>query len=113
MFRISCFADEISADLNEQIEVLVKNNIKYIELRSVWEKNVLDLSDEEIATVKEQFLKHGIRISSIGSPIGKVNITDDFDAHLDKFRRAYRLCAQGRFTQERVAPDSRKRWASG
>ncbi|HOJ09390.1 MAG TPA: sugar phosphate isomerase/epimerase family protein [Clostridiales bacterium] len=88
MFRICCFADEISSDLNVQINVMKKNKIKYVELRSVWNKNVLDLSDNELDMVKEQFSDNGIKISSIGSPIGKVDINDDFEKHLDRFKRA-------------------------
>lgn len=53
MFKISCFADEISSDIYEQIEVMKRNNIKYVELRSVWNKNVLELNDIELNTVRE------------------------------------------------------------
>jgi 3-dehydroshikimate dehydratase len=88
MFRISCFADEISADLREQIEVMERNKIKYVELRSVWDKNVLDLSDGELDEVKNRLLEAGIAVSSIGSPIGKAYIEDDFGKHLDRFKRA-------------------------
>lgn len=88
MFKISCFADEISSDLHEQIKIMNRNNVKYVELRGVWNKNVLDLSDSELDTIKEEFSKNGIKVSSIGSPIGKVNIKDDFDKHLNRFKRA-------------------------
>ncbi len=88
MFRISCFADEISSDLHEQIEVIRRNNIKYIELRSVWNKNVLELNDIELNMVREALFGEDIKISSIGSPIGKIDINDDFENHLDKFKRA-------------------------
>lgn len=88
MFRVSCFADEISSDLREQIEVMNKNNVKYVALRSVWDKNVLDLNDNELDTVKEGLLSNGIRVSSLGSPIGKVDIKDDFGKHLNRFERA-------------------------
>lgn len=91
MFRISCFADEISPDLDEQIAVLNRNNVKYVELRGVWGKNVLDLSDNEIDIVSSRFFENGINISSIGSPIGKVNINDDFDKHMIKFERAIQI----------------------
>ncbi|HHV97219.1 MAG TPA: TIM barrel protein [Clostridiaceae bacterium] len=91
MFRISCFADEISSDLNEQIDVLSKNKIKFVELRSVWKKNVMELSDNELDLVKERFWDNGISISSIGSPIGKVDINDDFEKHLERFKRAVEI----------------------
>lgn len=91
MFRISCFADEISADLNEQIKVIKRNNLKYIELRSVWDKNVLDLTDDEVNLVKSKLSENGISVSCIGSPIGKVNIEDNFDKELDRFNRAVKV----------------------
>ncbi|MDD4745335.1 MAG: sugar phosphate isomerase/epimerase, partial [Eubacteriales bacterium] len=76
MFRISCFADEIAPDLNEQAAVMRRNDIRYAELRSVWNKNVLDLDDDELDRVKRVFSEHGIQVSSIGSPIGKVPVSD-------------------------------------
>jgi sugar phosphate isomerase/epimerase len=101
MFKISCFADEISADLNEQIEVVKRNKIKYIELRSVWNKNVLDLTDEELHLVKSKLDENGISVSCIGSPIGKVNILDDFDKHMDRFKRAV---VEAHYMQTRLVP---------
>lgn len=91
MYRISCFADEISPDLGEQIAFMQANGIKHVELRSVWDKNVADLTDGEIETVKAQFTAAGIALSSIGSPIGKIDIGDDFQSHFQKFRRVVHI----------------------
>ena len=88
MFRISCFADEVCPDLNGQIEFMAANHIQYVELRSVWDKNVLDLSDGELDAVKGRLFENSIKVSSIGSPIGKVNITDDFGEHMKRLERA-------------------------
>ena len=90
MFRLSSFADEISPDLSLQVKVLNELGIKYVELRSVWDKNVLDLSDEESKEIKRVFDENGISVSSIGSPLGKIDIDDDFETHLDGLRRAIR-----------------------
>jgi sugar phosphate isomerase/epimerase len=84
------FADEISPELDEQLETLAQESISYMELRSVWNTNVLDLSDDELDRVKSATAQRGIRISSIGSPIGKVPLTDPFGPHLERFRRALR-----------------------
>lgn len=91
MFKISCFADEISADLDVQIEVVKRNNIKHIELRSVWDKNILDLSWNELDIVKDKLEKNGINVSSIGSPIGKVSISDNLDLHFERFKKAVKI----------------------
>lgn len=90
-YRLSAFADEISPDLEEQFDVLERNGIHSIEFRGVWHKNVLDLDDAEVQRVEQRLRDRGFTISAIGSPIGKVKIDDDFDAHLQRFRRALEL----------------------
>ena len=45
MIRISAFADEISQDPVEQIDVLTRHGIKAIEFRAIHGTNVLDLAD--------------------------------------------------------------------
>lgn len=88
MWTITGFADEIAQDLNEQLDTLVSEKVGYLELRAAWGVNVLDLSDEQVAQVKKTLAERGIKVSSIGSPIGKIDITDPFEPHLERFRRA-------------------------
>jgi sugar phosphate isomerase/epimerase len=90
VWTLTGFADEISPELEEQLETLAQESIGYMELRSVWNTNVLDLSDEELDRVKSETAQRGIGISSIGSPIGKVPVTEPFGPHLERFRRALR-----------------------
>lgn len=90
MWTLTGFADEISPELEEQLETLAQESMGYMELRSVWNTNVLDLSDDELDRVKSATAQRGIRISSIGSPIGKVPVTEPFKPHLERFRRALR-----------------------
>jgi sugar phosphate isomerase/epimerase len=91
MFTLSGFGDEISPDLNEQMDVMESEGIKHIELRGVNNTGVLELADAEISEIKGNLKKRGFKISAIGSPIGKVGIEDDFDEHLKKFERAVYL----------------------
>ncbi len=88
MWTLTGFADEISPKLDEQLETLAEESISYMELRSVWNTNVLDLTDDELDRVKSAAAERGIRISSVGSPIGKVPVTDPFGPHLERFRGA-------------------------
>jgi sugar phosphate isomerase/epimerase len=88
VWTLSGFADEISPELEEQLETLGEESIGYMELRSVWNTNVLDLSDDELERVKSAVAQRGIGISSIGSPVGKVPVTEPFGPHLERFRRA-------------------------
>src|SRR5450755_2431087 len=93
MAMISAFADEISPDLDDQIAVLGREEIKHLELRGVWNTNVLDLDDAQLADIKFKLDLAGIRVSSIGSPIGKVPIDASFDEHIHRFERAI-TCAR-------------------
>jgi sugar phosphate isomerase/epimerase len=91
MWTLTGFADEISPELDEQLDTLADESIRFVELRSVWNKNVLDLTGDEIEKVGAAMSERGIRISSIGSPIGKIPITEDFAPHLERFRRALHI----------------------
>lgn len=91
MITLTGFADEISPDLEEQLDVLESENIRYLELRGVWGKNVLQLTEEDALNVKKRLAERRIGVSSIGSPIGKIQITDDFETHFEDARRAVRL----------------------
>ena len=81
---VSCFADEIAESLDRQIEVLSRIGISYVELRSADGINVSDFTMNFAKEVKKKLDQANIRISAIGSPIGKIGIDDDFDAHLQK-----------------------------
>jgi len=91
MIRLSAFADEISADLNEQIEVLRSEHIQFIDLRGVWNTNVLDLTDQQVTEIKQRLDAQGIGVSAIASPIGKIPIDAPFKEHLQRFQRAIAL----------------------
>jgi 3-dehydroshikimate dehydratase len=92
MFTLSAFADEISPDPREQIAVLKAANVRHIEFRSIHKTNVLALTDEQITEFKKLLDGEGVKLSAIGSPIGKVPIDAPFEPHLDKFKRAVELC---------------------
>lgn len=87
MIHLSAFADEISADLDEQIAVLQSENIHFLDLRGVWGTNVLDLTDQQVTEIKQTLDAHKIGIASIASPIGKVPINSSFDEHVRRFER--------------------------
>ena len=90
-FIITGFADEISEKVNEQFEHLNKLGIKYFEPRGIDGKNISELNDAEVDSLKEKMFKYGIKISSVGSPIGKIGINDDFDEHMQKLARVMEI----------------------
>lgn len=90
-FIISGFADEISNDLSEQLAVLNELGIKYMEMRNVNGKGLVDHSIEEVKEIKKQLDAAGVKLSSVGSPIGKIKITDDFEPHFEKFKHTVEI----------------------
>jgi 3-dehydroshikimate dehydratase len=87
VMKLSGFADEISPNLDEQLQILEEEGIRYLELRGVWGKNVVDLDNGEIKRIKQSLDAGGFQVSAIGSPIGKIGIEDPFPPHMDDFRR--------------------------
>ena len=86
-FLFSAFADEASADILEQIAACKANGIDYIELRNVNGKNISNFNVEEAKELKKLLDDNGIKVSSIGSHYGKIEITDDFEPHFEAFKQ--------------------------
>ena len=91
-FVLSAFADEAGTLLSEQIEALKRNDIGYIEPRNINGKPILKLTDDELREVKAELDKNGIKVNSLGSPIGKYPVNEPFENHLPDFYRALEVC---------------------
>lgn len=75
---ISGFADEIDKDLVKQMEIVTKLGMKYISLRSANGKGIADYTVEEVEKELVPVLdQYGVKVSSLGSPIGKVGVEDE------------------------------------
>lgn len=90
-FILSGFADEIHPNLDVQLAALKKLRISHIEMRGVNGKNLSDCTLEEAAAIKKELDRNGFALSSIGSPIGKIKITEDFAPHFEKFLHVLEL----------------------
>lgn len=89
-FILSAFADEAAESLEMQIKALKENGIGYIEPRFIDKKGIITLSDEELYEVRRALDEGGIKVGSLGSPIGKFGIDEDFSEQLEKLQRALR-----------------------
>lgn len=90
-YTISGFSDEIDKMVDVQFAHLNKLGIGWFEPRGIDGKNISDLDDADCAALAEKMKKYGIKVSSIGSPIGKIGIGDDFDAHMEKLARTIKI----------------------
>lgn len=84
MWTLTGFADEVAFDFAEQLALLNKLNIGYLEFRSAWGTKVLDLTDAQLDQAQALLDQANVKVSSIGSDLGKIQITDPFDAHLER-----------------------------
>ena len=90
-WKISGFADEISEDTDIQFSTLNKLGISHVELRGIDGKNISKLSEEELLSLKEKLKKYDIKVSSIGSPVGKVKISEPFEEHFEMFKHVVHI----------------------
>jgi sugar phosphate isomerase/epimerase len=88
MWTLSGFVDEISSDFTEQCRVAADLGLRYVELRSAWDVNILDLKPEQLTVMKDTLAEHDLQVSSIGSPIGKIFIDEPFPPHLERMQHA-------------------------
>jgi sugar phosphate isomerase/epimerase len=89
--KLAGFADEVSPQLDEQIKTLKSLGVSHFELRGVYGKNVLDFDPALRTEIKTKLAAAGLGVAAIGSPIGKVKISDDFDAHFARYKIAVEL----------------------
>jgi 3-dehydroshikimate dehydratase len=90
-YRISAFADEISPDIQIQMDHLLENGINWCAMRGANQKNVMDFEDFQVGLMKPQYLNRGIKFSCIGSPVGKIKISDPFEPELARMKKAAKL----------------------
>jgi sugar phosphate isomerase/epimerase len=84
---LSGFADEISPDPRIQLATLASESISHLELRSAWSVNVADFSNSQVAAFRAATDDAGVRVSAIGSPIGKIPVAAPLAPELERMRR--------------------------
>lgn len=83
----SAFSDEYSQDLVEQCKALNGYGVEYMEARGVNGKNISVLTKEELSDMKKVLADYGVKVSAIGSPLGKIRLDEDMAAHMDLAKR--------------------------
>jgi L-ribulose-5-phosphate 3-epimerase len=73
-FRIAVINDEISQDFGHACEVATKEfGMEWIEIRGMWNKNILRLDANEIAEARKILEKYKLHVTDIASPLFKVD----------------------------------------
>ena len=89
--NINAFADEASKVFTEQIEAMKKNGVSGLEIRGVDGINISKISKERAKEIRKMMDDNGLSVWSIGSPTGKIKITDDFAPHFEEFKHMLEL----------------------
>jgi sugar phosphate isomerase/epimerase len=73
-FRVSVINDEISQDFGRACEVASREfGLGWIELRSMWKKNIVSLDDKEVHEARSILEKYQLKVTDIASPLFKVD----------------------------------------
>jgi sugar phosphate isomerase/epimerase len=73
-FKLSVISDEISPDFDHACSVAAKDfGLQWVELRSLWGKNIADLKADDISRAQAILAKYNLRVTDIGSPLFKVD----------------------------------------
>jgi L-ribulose-5-phosphate 3-epimerase len=73
-FRVSVINDELGQDFGRVCEIVSRDfDMGWIELRGMWNKNILKLDAKEVDEARRILEKNKLRVTDIASPLFKVN----------------------------------------
>jgi L-ribulose-5-phosphate 3-epimerase len=73
-FRVAVITDEISRDFDHACFIAARElGMQWVELRGLWDKNLMKLTSAEIADAQRILAKYQLRVTDIASPLFKVD----------------------------------------
>ncbi len=78
-FPVAVITDEFTQDFERICRTAVEMGIPALELRTIWNKNIVDMNDEEIRQVEHLAKEFGLKVVSIASPVFKCTLPDGGD----------------------------------
>jgi sugar phosphate isomerase/epimerase len=73
-FKVSVITDEISNDFDHACSVAANDfGLQWVEIRSLWSKNIADLTADDMARAEAVLAKYNLRVCDIASPLFKVD----------------------------------------
>lgn len=90
--KLYAFADEASSMIDGQITAMKENGLDGLEIRNVDNVNVVDISDAKAKEARKKLDEAELRVWTIGSPIGKIDIEKgSFEQHTERFKRSLEI----------------------
>jgi sugar phosphate isomerase/epimerase len=107
-FKIAVINDEISQDFGHACEMASQQfGMEWMELRSMWDKNIASLDASEIAEAKRILRKNNLRVTDIASPLFKVDWPNApksrFSPKHDQFSASFTYQQQGEVLDRAIA----------
>ncbi|MBZ5565422.1 MAG: sugar phosphate isomerase/epimerase [Acidobacteriia bacterium] len=75
-FKLGIITDEITQDFQKALQFISSYSLHYCELRELWNKNLMNLSQEQLDRAKALIAKHRLRVSDLGTPLFKYNLPE-------------------------------------
>src|ERR1700759_4905446 len=73
-FRLAVINDEITQDFEKACQIVAGDfGLQWIELRSMWDKNVTELSPAQVEDARKILAKYKLRVTDIASPLFKTD----------------------------------------
>jgi sugar phosphate isomerase/epimerase len=93
MFRLSVITDEVSQDLKTVVSFAKEYGLDGVEVRTLWGKNIAQMSKAEVNELKETLDGEGLEIPSLATPFFKCEVDSEekIREHLDILRRSIEL----------------------
>jgi len=99
-FPLAFITDEFCQDFERAVAIAVELGYEAVEVRTLWDKNIVDLDDGSIRSLRQIGDRAGVRILSIASPVFKCTHPDggqiDHRFEQDAFHSAHQFTDQPR-----------------
>jgi sugar phosphate isomerase/epimerase len=107
-FKLSVITDEISQDLGHALEIASKEfGLAYVELRTMWNKNVINLDEKETGEVQRLLEEYGVQVTDIASPLYKTDWpgapTSKYSPKSPQYGADYSYAEQGGVLERSIA----------
>jgi hypothetical protein len=74
--KLGIITDELTEDFEKALDFISSQSLAYCEVRELWQKNVVKLSQEELERAKRLIERHRLKVSEIASPIFKYHLPE-------------------------------------
>jgi sugar phosphate isomerase/epimerase len=74
--RLGVITDELAEDFEKALDFISEHSLDYCEVRELWSKNVVRLSQEELERAKQLIEEHHLKVSEIASPLFKYHLPE-------------------------------------